>query len=200
MKIYKLIKNTTVEGPGNRFCIWVQGCSRHCKGCFARETWDFSAGIYYDVNALFELIKSQNNIEGVTFLGGEPFEQANEILELSKLIKSINLSIVCFTGFKIEELKQKNDKNINELLDNIDLLIDGGFESKNFDLSRPWVGSSNQRYIFLSNRYNEEQIKKYKNKIEMRIDSNGEILINGMGDFEEIKRNFCLQQSENIVK
>ena len=200
MKIYKLIKNTTVEGPGNRFCIWVQGCSRHCKGCFARETWDFSAGIYYDVNALFELIKSQNNIEGVTFLGGEPFEQANEILELSKLIKSINLSIVCFTGFKIEELKQKNDKNINELLDNIDLLIDGGFESENFDLSRPWVGSSNQRYIFLSNRYNEEQIKKYKNKIEMRIDSNGEILINGMGDFEEIKRNFCLQQSENIVK
>lgn len=200
MKIYKIIKNTTVEGPGNRFCIWVQGCSRHCRGCFAQETWDFSAGEYYDVNVLFDMIKSQNGIEGVTFLGGEPFEQINDVLELSKLIKSINLSIVCFTGFKIEELKQKNDNNINKLLTMIDLLIDGGFEKEKFDLSRPWVGSSNQRYIFLSNRYNAEHIKKYKNKIEMRIDSNGKILINGMGDFEELKRNFSLQQPENIVK
>ena len=194
MKIYRIIKNTTVEGPGKRFCIWVQGCSRHCQGCFAKETWDFSLGVSYSVSELFEMIKKQNNIEGVTFLGGEPFEQKDELLELIKLVKCENLSVVCFTGFTIEDLKSKNDSVINELLGNIDLLIDGGFEIQNFDLSRPWVGSSNQRYIFLSNRYNYSQIMEYKNKIEMRIASNGELLINGMGDFEQYKRNFCLQR------
>ena len=107
MRIYKILKKTNAEGPGNRFCIWVQGCSRHCKGCFAKETWDFSAGTEYSSEELFEMIKSQENIEGVTFLGGEPFEQASEVLQLTKLIKAKNLSVVCFTGFKIEDLKSK---------------------------------------------------------------------------------------------
>ncbi len=194
MKIYKIIERTSVEGPGERFCIWVQGCSRHCEGCFAKETWDFSSGEEYNVNELFEMIKAQKSIEGVTFLGGEPFEQSDELLKLSKLIKKINLSIVCFTGFKIEELKSKNNKIIDELLENIDLLIDGGFEKENFDLSRPWVGSSNQRYIFLSDKYNPDIITQYKNKIEMRINKNGEVVINGMGDFESLGNAFIYNQ------
>ena len=194
MKIYKIIEKTSVEGPGERFCIWVQGCSRHCEGCFAKETWDFSSGEEYNVNELFEMIKAQKSIEGVTFLGGEPFEQSDELLKLSKLIKKINLSIVCFTGFKIEELKSKNNKIIDELLENIDLLIDGGFEKENFDLSRPWVGSSNQRYIFLSDKYNPDIITQYKNKIEMRINKNGEVVINGMGDFESLGNAFIYNQ------
>lgn len=200
MNIYKIIKNTSVEGPGKRFCIWVQGCSKHCKGCFAKETWDFNTGIKYSVEDLFAMIKSENNIEGVTFLGGEPFEQVRELSALSKLIKQENLSIVCFTGLLYEELKNKNDKYINAFLDNIDLLIDGGFEQENFDLSRPWVGSSNQRYIFLTKRYNEQEIMRYKNKVEMRIDSEGRLVINGMGDFNRLKDDLCLQLNENIVK
>ena len=127
-------------------------------------------------------------------MGGEPFEQSDELLKLSKLIKKINLSIVCFTGFKIEELKSKNNKIIDELLENIDLLIDGGFEKENFDLSRPWVGSSNQRYIFLSDKYNPDIITQYKNKIEMRINKNGEVVINGMGDFESLGNAFIYNQ------
>lgn len=190
MKIYKIIERTCVEGPGERFCIWVQGCSRHCDGCFAKATWDFSSGEEFSVNELFEMIKSQKNIEGVTFLGGEPFEQKEELLKLAKLIKTENLSVVCFTGFRIEELKSKNDNIINELLNNIDVLIDGGFEKENFDLSRPWVGSSNQRYIFLTDKYNENIITQYKNKVEMRISKDGEIVINGMGDFEALKNTF----------
>lgn len=190
MRIYKIIERTFVEGPGERFCIWVQGCSKHCEGCFAKETWDISSGEEYSVSELFAMIKSQKNIEGVTFLGGEPFEQKEELLNLSKLIKKEKLSIVCFTGFRIEELKSQNDKTINELLGNIDLLIDGGFEKDKFDLSRPWVGSSNQRYIFLTEKYSENTIMQYKNKIEMRINTNGEIVINGMGDFEALKNTF----------
>lgn len=199
MRIYKIIKNTTVEGPGHRFCIWVQGCSRHCKGCFAKETWDFNSGVEYSVDELFKIIKTEKDIEGVTFLGGEPFEQSQELSKLAVKIKKSGLSIVCFTGYKIEELQSKKDKNIKNLLAEIDLLIDGEFEKDNYDISRPWVGSSNQRYIFLTNRYTQKEIMKYKNKIELHINPDGQIEINGMGDFENLQNNFCLQLSENIV-
>ena len=200
MKIYKILKNTAVEGPGQRFCIWVQGCKKHCKGCFAKETWDFDSGEIYSVKELYSLIKAQDNIEGVTFLGGEPFEQAKELSKLSKMVKRNNLSVLCFTGYTLEELKLKKDKYINDFLSNIDLLIDGGFEQEHFDLSRPWVGSSNQRFIFLTSRYCENDLKKYKNKIELHLDYDGRIEINGMGDFEKLERDFCLQLSKIIVK
>lgn len=200
MKIYKILKNTAVEGPGQRFCIWVQGCKKHCKGCFAKETWDFDSGEIYSVKELYSLIKAQDNIEGVTFLGGEPFEQAKELSKLSKMVKKDNLSVLCFTGYTYEKLKFKKDKYVNNLLANIDLLIDGGFEQEHFDLSRPWVGSSNQRFIFLTSRYCENDLKKYKNKIELHLDYDGRIEINGMGDFEKLERDFCLQPSKIIVK
>lgn len=164
IKVYKILKKTNVEGPGVRFCIWTQGCSRHCRGCFARDTWDFDKGVDYNIKDLFALIKTQKEIEGVTFLGGEPFEQAKALSKLAKLIKDTGLSVVCFTGYTFEELQTKNDEYTQQLLSNIDLLIDGSFEQENFDLSRPWVGSKNQRYIFLSDFYSENDIKKYKIK------------------------------------
>ncbi len=200
MRIYNIIKSTTVEGPGKRFCIWVQGCSKHCKSCFAKETWDFDGGIELSVEEIFAQIKEQKGIEGVTFLGGEPFEQVQELAQLSKLVKSIGLSIVCFTGYTIDELKNKNDKVINKFIGYIDLLIDGGFEIENLDYSRPWVGSSNQRFIYLTDRYNDKEVSKYKNKIEIHLDKNGGFEINGMGNFKELRDNFCLQLTKNNVK
>lgn len=201
INVYKILPKTTVEGPGTRFCIWVQGCSRHCDGCWAKETWDFKSGVKYSTEELFELIKSQTGIEGVTFLGGEPFEQAEELSVLAKKCKSAGLSVVCFSGFTYEELL--NSKKIpyaKDLLAQIDLLIDGGFEKDKYDISRPWVGSANQNYIFLTGRYSLEEIMKYKNKIEVRIGENGKVEINGMGDFEQIKKDFCLQLGKNIIK
>lgn len=187
LDVFKILKNTQVEGPENRFCIWVQGCKKHCDGCWAKNTWEFGIGTKYSVNDLFKQIKETKNIEGVTFLGGEPFEQAKELAKLSVKIKKIGLSIVCFTGYKLEELQSKNDNSINKFLEQIDLLIDGGFEKENFDLSRPWVGSSNQCYHFLSDFYSPEILSKYKNKIEARIDKNGKLEINGMGNFEALQ-------------
>lgn len=198
--VYKIIENTSVEGPGLRFCIWTQGCKKHCKGCWAKDTWEFGTGKKYEIEELFTLIKNQKNIEGVTFLGGEPFEQAEELSKLAKKIKKEKLTIVCFTGYTYEELKSKNDRFTDEFLSNIDLLIDGGFEEDKFDLSRPWVGSSNQRYIFLTDAYSQAQINEYKNKIEVRIKKSGRLEINGMGDFKQIHENFCLQLGNNNVK
>lgn len=198
--VYKIIENTSVEGPGNRFCIWVQGCKKHCKNCWAKETWEFDIGQKYSVEKLFDIIKKQEGIEGITFLGGEPFEQAKELSKLAQMCQKIGLSILTFSGYTLEELKNKNDEYVELLLNHTDLLIDGGFEYENYDLSRPWVGSSNQKYHFLSTRYNEKDLAKYKNKIEIRLNTDGKLEINGMGDFGKFKKDFCLQLGKNIVE
>lgn len=185
IQIYKILKQTKVEGPKKRYCIWFQGCSRHCKGCWAKATWDFSSGIQYDVQDILEDILNTPNIDGVTFLGGEPFEQSDALDFLCRNIKKAGLSVVCFTGNKIENLKKQH----NNILKNIDLLIDGEFIEEEKDFSRPWVGSKNQNYHFLSDRFNEKILEEYKNKIEINIEKNGRIFINGMGDFEKFTQN-----------
>lgn len=190
LRVFNILKNTKVEGPETRYCIWVQGCSRHCKGCQAVHTWSHSGGVLYNVKDIIADIKKQKNIEGVTFLGGEPFEQAEALGIIAKAVKKEGLGVLCFTGGLLEELQQKEENKI--LLENIDLLIDGAFEIENVDYSRPWCGSKNQRYHFLTNRYNKEIFEKYKNKIEINISKNGDIFMNGMGNFDEIQHKIDL--------
>ncbi len=185
LRVFKILKKTKVEGPGIRYCIWTQGCSRHCKGCQAVHTWSHSGGVLIDTNQIIdEIFPMKDSIEGVTFLGGEPFEQAEAVGLIASEVKKMGLSVLCFTGFLLEDLIQ--DKKNKLLLDNIDLLIDGEFREDEVDYSRPWVGSRNQRYHFLTNRYNEEIFEKYKNKVELNISQDGTVFMNGMGNFDEI--------------
>ena len=190
LRVFKILKNTKVEGPETRYCIWAQGCSRHCKGCQAVHTWSHSGGELISIKKIIEDIKSQTEIEGVTFLGGEPFEQAEAFGEIAFAVKQMNLGVLCFTGGYLEVLRE-NPVN-KKLLDNIDLLIDGPFEIDKVDYSRPWCGSSNQRYHFLTDRYNDEIFEKYKNKVEVNIYKNGTVFINGMGNFDEIMQKMDL--------
>lgn len=190
LRVFKILKNTKVEGPEIRYCIWVQGCSHHCKGCQAVHTWSHSGGKLYKVENIIKDIKSQKGIEGVTFLGGEPFEQSEALGIIAEEVKKLGLGVLCFTGGYLEDLRQ--DSMHKKLLDNIDLLIDGPFEIDKVDYSRPWCGSSNQRYHFLTNRYNEEIFVKYKNKVEVNISKNGVVFMNGMGNFEEIMQKMDL--------
>lgn len=202
LNVFKILEETTVEGPGRRFCIWVKGCTKRCKGCWATQTWSHKKKNLISIEEIISRIKTkkeQGRIEGVTFLGGEPFEQAFALSHLAKAIQKQGLSVITFTGNNYENLKQKNDEDINRLLEYTDLLIDGSFQEENYDLSRPWVGSSNQRYIFLTDRYCLEKIKDIKNKIEVRIDKNGFIFVNGMGDFNKIKQNLCLLTPEKSL-
>lgn len=190
LRVFKILKNTKVEGPETRYCIWTQGCSRHCAGCQAVHTWSHLGGELIAINKIIEDIKSQKGIEGVTFLGGEPFEQAEALGEIAFAVKKMGLGVLCFTGGYLEELRE-NPVN-KKLLDNIDLLIDGPFEIDKVDYSRPWCGSSNQRYHFLTNRYNDEIFEKYKNKVEVNIYKNGTVFMNGMGNFDEIMQKMDL--------
>lgn len=188
IQIYRLLERTKMAGPGWRFCIWVQGCCRRCEGCMAKETWPHDGGSSMNTEDLFQQISVTAEIEGVTFLGGEPFEQSEAVAMLAEQIKSTGLSVVVFTGFTYNELLDGNNPTILRLLEATDLLIDGSFMQEQFDLSRPWVGSANQQYHFLSNRYNQSDLTGINNQIEIRISHNGKTLINGMGDFEKIKK------------
>ena len=190
LRVFNILKNTRVEGPETRYCIWVQGCSHHCRGCQAVHTWSHSGGKLYEVNEIISDIKAQKGIEGVTFLGGEPFEQAEALGIIAEEVQKAGLGVLCFTGGLLEELRL-NEKN-KKLLDNIDLLIDGEFMIEKVDYSRPWCGSSNQRYHFLTDRYNEEIFTKYKNKVEVNISKNGTVFMNGMGVFDSIMQKIDL--------
>ena len=185
IRINSYIPITTAEGPNKRFSIWVQGCSLHCKGCANSAMWDKEGGTVYKIEELIDLIKSyKDKIEGITFLGGEPLEQIEAVIEICKAVQEIGLSVVVFTGYKYSELTDMN--TFKELKKYIDILIDGRYEEEKQDFSRPWVGSSNQNYYFFSDRYDESIITKYKNKIEVRIDKNNNISFNGMGNFKEL--------------
>lgn len=187
IRINSYIPKTNVEGPGTRFCIWVQGCSLHCKGCANSQMWDKSGGIEYDTSEIISLIKSyKDKIEGITFLGGEPTEQTDAVTEISKEVQKMGLSVLVFTGHTFEELEHRKD--FQELLKHIDILIDGRFEKEKLDYSRAWVGSSNQNYYFLTDRYNQSIIYKYKNKIEVRIKPDYSIVMTGMGDFSKLAK------------
>lgn len=184
-RIYHILKNTKTEGPGIRYCIWFQGCKKHCKGCFAKATWKMDGGVEKDTKDIIQDILNTKNIEGVTFLGGEPFEQFEALYEIAKAVFEKKLSVVCFTGNEFNYIKE----NHSEILPFVDLLITGKFIESKKDYKRPWVGSSNQEYHFLTSRYNEGILSEYKNKIEVNIKKNGTIFINGMGDFETLEKN-----------
>ena len=185
ININNYIPISTVEGPGKRFVIWTQGCSLRCTGCANSHMWNKSNGKIYNTKEIINLIKKYSNqIEGITFLGGEPLEQIEPVSEISKAVQKIGLSVLLFTGYNYSEIE--SNTKFQELVKYLDILIDGKFDIDKIDYSRAWVGSSNQNYYFLSNKYSEDVIKKYKNKIEVRFDNNSKITLNGMGDYKKV--------------
>ncbi|MCM3443100.1 4Fe-4S single cluster domain-containing protein [Metabacillus halosaccharovorans] len=191
--IHRYLPFTAVEGPGNRFCLWVQGCSIRCEGCGVPWTWSKENGRTISVDELFLEIKKSsqnNNIEGVTFLGGEPFDQAEAVGKLAFMVKELGLTVMTFSGYLYEELEKR--KECQTLLKSTDLLIDGPFIKDKLDLSRPWVGSSNQRYHFLTPTYKdlESQLITLGNKIEIRIGHDGLVSINGMATQQTLNELF----------
>ena len=199
LRVYKILNLTKVEGPGTRFCIWTQGCLKRCKGCYAKDTWDLKGGILYEIDEIIDMILSvKEKIEGITFLGGEPFIQAEALYYISKKAKDMNLSVVCFSGMKYDEILKSKNLFYEKLLSCVDLLIDGEFVEEKLDYKRPWVGSENQNYIFLTDRYSMNDILKCKNKIEIHFEKNGRLFLNGMGDFNKILRQLSLKRVSKL--
>ncbi len=150
IKLAGIVRNSITDGPGIRFTIFVQGCPHHCKECHNESTWDFEEGKYVTIDRLLEEIDKDPLLKGVTFSGGEPICQSKTLKKLAKKIKERALDLVVFTGYTYEQLLEKEDEDVNELLELTDLLVDGPFEIENRDLSLKFRGSSNQRIIDLN--------------------------------------------------
>jgi anaerobic ribonucleoside-triphosphate reductase activating protein len=143
----KILPFDVGNGPGFRVSLWVSGCRRHCKGCFNKEAWDFKYGQEFDGETLHELVRMLDNpnIEGLSILGGDPFEPENReaVYEICKLVKFLrpNKTIWVWTGYLFENLKEL------PVMKYMDVLVDGRFEEDKKDLRLKWRGSSNQRVI-----------------------------------------------------
>jgi anaerobic ribonucleoside-triphosphate reductase activating protein len=145
-----------VNGPGNRFVLWTQGCSKGCSECFNPETWSNNIFKEYSPRQIFELIKNFE-VDGITISGGDPLEQEDELLELLMLLSSIRLSkgIILFTGFTREEIRVNPIRE--KCLSYIDVLIDGRYE-KNLKVDFSLRGSSNQEFYFFSNKISSSEL------------------------------------------
>ena len=165
---YAKIKNCDIaDGPGCRVSLFVSGCRHHCKGCFNAEAWDFNYGLPYTKEIENEIIRllKPSYIQGLTLLGGEPFEPENQI-ELVKLLKMVKetypeKNIWCYSGYlydvdMIEGGKIFTDVT-KEMLSYIDVLVDGEFVIEQKDITLQFRGSRNQRII------TKEQLNKFFN-------------------------------------
>ena len=156
-----LLKNSLCNGPGLRYVLFVQGCPHHCEGCQNKHTWDFNNKNYYSIEDIVKDIEEEIPlIKGVTFSGGEPFEQAKELYLLGKEIKKLNLSLMCYSGYTLDEILKSNDKDKLNLLSIIDILIDGKFEKENTDNHIKYAGSNNQVMYFLNKGEIENEIRR----------------------------------------
>lgn len=148
IRLAGIIHESLVNGPGIRRVLFSQGCRHNCPGCFNPETHSFSGGMDYNMDDIIKDIKSNPIIKGVTFSGGDPFEQADKFSYLALKLKENNINIWCYTGYKyefiLENLKKWGWRN---LLYNIDVLVDGKFEKDKAAEGLKFKGSYNQRII-----------------------------------------------------
>ncbi|MCL2847627.1 MAG: anaerobic ribonucleoside-triphosphate reductase activating protein [Firmicutes bacterium] len=151
IRLAGIVEESIVDGDGLRFTIFVQGCPHKCIGCHNPHTHDFDAGKDYEVGELCEKIFSNPLLSGVTFSGGEPFCQPKSLIAIAQKAKEKGLNIWCYTGYTQEEILKnaKTDSDIAELLNLIDVLVDGPFIEEQKDLTLKFRGSKNQRIIQL---------------------------------------------------
>lgn len=140
--------NSLCEGPGRRSSVLFQSCPLKCKGCWVTDLHTEEAGELVPVTRLAtELLNPRYQRDGVSILGGEPFDQSDSVAELVLRLKKLGFHIVVYTGNTIEKLTAKDDPSIAYTLSNIDMLIDGPFESSLVVDTGEYRGSSNQRLL-----------------------------------------------------
>ncbi|MDR2402292.1 MAG: anaerobic ribonucleoside-triphosphate reductase activating protein [Cytophagales bacterium] len=147
LRVLDILHGTVVDGAGLRSSIYFAGCKHHCPECHNPESWNFAGGVEKSVDEIFAEI--EKNKFNVTLSGGDPlFQNIADLTSLVKKIKSLGLNIWLYTGFTIEKLLEL--KIYDELLQNIDVVVDGPFEIKNKNTLLFYRGSSNQRILKIS--------------------------------------------------
>lgn len=154
MKFADIKKLDVANGPGLRVSLFVSGCRHCCQGCFNKKAWDFNYGFEYSQaieDYIISLLENES-IRGITILGGEPLEPENQP-QVAKLICRIknelpNKDIWLYSGFTFEQIiADIMNEDIEKIIENIDVLVDGKFEKDKLNLNLRFRGSTNQRII-----------------------------------------------------
>ncbi len=171
---------STVNGPGRRAVIWVQGCPLRCSGCFNPGLWPFEPRNRIQAGDLARRILAVPEIEGVTFSGGEPFCQAAALAEVGELVRECGLTVVTFTGFSCQELRRRQRASWQALVGVTDLLIAGPYRP-DLRCSHPLRASANQDMVHLTDRLKgrEAESGPAAGTIEYSISAEGVITTTG---------------------
>ena len=163
LRLYMTAPCSEVLGPYKRFIVWVQGCKRRCKGCIAKDSWALDGGELVEVNAIVQQILRQENIEGITISGGEPFLQQDALCELIRKVREQkDIGVIIYTGMKYSEIEN------TALAHFADLIIDGEYVEELND-NKSLRGSSNQNVLCLTERY-ENIVSEYYGRNGRKIE------------------------------
>ena len=197
LSIHRLHSPVRVLGPGSRAVIWVQGCSLGCPGCIADYARDRAEGAMMGTDEAARWLLAQGEIEGVTLSGGEPMEQAAPLAEVLDLVRAQrDLGVVCYTGYALEQLRASGDVGVAQLLERIDLLIDGPYLRERHR-SLLWRASSNQRLLALTPRYSGivEGLTPDTDRsagVEFAVGQSGAVLYAGVPDTPDFNAEFAV--------
>jgi anaerobic ribonucleoside-triphosphate reductase activating protein len=153
VRIGSFYHNSLTDGPGRRSSVLFQFCPLKCKNCWVPHLHDAAGGVLVSAGRLADLLLDEKyERDGVTILGGEPFAQPDALYALVKALRSKNCPhIVCYSGYTLEVLREKAVKQtaIGEVLNEIDVLIDGAYVESLSSSAGLWTGSGNQHVIDL---------------------------------------------------
>lgn len=179
LQVAQIVPDTEAEGPGRRFALWFQGCPFRCPGCCNPEFLKFEGGEPTSLSTVLAQLDAHLGVEGITLLGGEPLAHAASAVPLLRAVRERGLSVMVFSGYTREEALELNDPDVAALLGLTDILVDGRYDRDRPDTTRRWIGSTNQRIHFLTDRYRaDDPCWQQKNTLEIRV-RGGEISVNG---------------------
>lgn len=174
------VSRTEAEGPGVRFAAWVQGCSIRCPGCVNPHLFADKPNRLLAPEALLDEVRAARakdaRLEGVSLLGGEPFEQDVALAAFATLVRAEGLTVMTYTGYLLEDLRARR----SPLLDVTDLLVDGPYVAAQRETTRRFIGSKNQRLHFLTDAYRPDDPRFAEpNHAEIRWNAQGEVQVVG---------------------
>lgn len=178
VNVARFLERTTAEGPGERSAIWVQGCSIRCPGCFNPHLFGTRGGTATTPADLIARVIAAGTT-GVTLLGGEPFDQPAALAAVAAGVRRSGRTVMTFSGYEYAHLRRlasDGDHAVAALLDATDLLVAGPFRRDLLDHGRPWVGSTNQEFVHLTDRLRDVT---GPDRLEVTVTSSGDITVNG---------------------
>lgn len=149
LRVSGIVEESIVDGPGLRYVVFTQGCTRACPGCHNPQTHPLDGGFLMDTATIIRQFSENPLLAGVTFSGGEPFLQAGALCVVAEAVRAAGKNVMAYTGFTFEELLDKAEREpaVGRLLDLVDTLVDGPYVEARRNLELAFRGSDNQRLL-----------------------------------------------------